>query len=310
MPAGSSRSCRTPTPTCSMPRSRRSASRSTSAWSRATSARTSRRSGHWETFFRRTGAERARHVHVAASLFHDIEPCAKLGLPGRVDRPARRDEHGAAVGDASRPLGSSRDARTPRARVDRSPGFARHRPHRAGSVCRSRLASWTRDRAVASGEDLYALLGVPRRRVRRRDPPRVSLAGAQAPSRCESRQRRWPTGSVASRPPTRCSATSATAQPTIGRCGSSSWRASVRRGRVRWRRTSPLGRPGAVSSRGRHASANPADHAPHRGRRTPRAARARRRMAPRLGAHARRGRRRRARRDRGGGAHGGLGERR
>jgi 2-haloacid dehalogenase len=37
--------------------------------------------GHWETFFRRTGADRTRHVHVAASLFHDIEPCAKLGLP-------------------------------------------------------------------------------------------------------------------------------------------------------------------------------------------------------------------------------------
>jgi 2-haloacid dehalogenase len=36
---------------------------------------------HWETFFRRTGADRARHVHVAASLVHDIEPCAKLGLP-------------------------------------------------------------------------------------------------------------------------------------------------------------------------------------------------------------------------------------
>lgn len=37
--------------------------------------------GHWEAFFRRTGAERLRHVHVAASLFHDIEPCAKLGVP-------------------------------------------------------------------------------------------------------------------------------------------------------------------------------------------------------------------------------------
>ena len=37
--------------------------------------------GHWETFFKRTGSERERHVHVAASLFHDIEPCAKLGLP-------------------------------------------------------------------------------------------------------------------------------------------------------------------------------------------------------------------------------------
>jgi 2-haloalkanoic acid dehalogenase type II len=36
--------------------------------------------GHWERFFERTGAERARHVHVAASLFHDIAPAAELGL--------------------------------------------------------------------------------------------------------------------------------------------------------------------------------------------------------------------------------------
>jgi 2-haloacid dehalogenase len=37
--------------------------------------------GHWETFFGRTQADRARYIHVAASLFHDVEPCAKLGLP-------------------------------------------------------------------------------------------------------------------------------------------------------------------------------------------------------------------------------------
>jgi 2-haloacid dehalogenase len=36
---------------------------------------------HWDTFFRRTDADRARHVHVAASLFHDVEPAATLGLP-------------------------------------------------------------------------------------------------------------------------------------------------------------------------------------------------------------------------------------
>jgi 2-haloacid dehalogenase len=35
---------------------------------------------HWETFFARTGADRARHVHVAASLFHDIAPAADLQL--------------------------------------------------------------------------------------------------------------------------------------------------------------------------------------------------------------------------------------
>jgi 2-haloacid dehalogenase len=36
---------------------------------------------HWEWFFQMTGADRSRHVHVAASLFHDVEPCAALGLP-------------------------------------------------------------------------------------------------------------------------------------------------------------------------------------------------------------------------------------
>lgn len=35
---------------------------------------------HWEEFFARTGADRAGHVHVGASLFHDVEPCARLGL--------------------------------------------------------------------------------------------------------------------------------------------------------------------------------------------------------------------------------------
>ena len=37
--------------------------------------------GHWETFFTRTRADRRRHIHVAASLFHDVQPCAALGLP-------------------------------------------------------------------------------------------------------------------------------------------------------------------------------------------------------------------------------------
>ena len=36
--------------------------------------------GHWERFFERTGAEREHHVHVAASLSHDIAPAAELGL--------------------------------------------------------------------------------------------------------------------------------------------------------------------------------------------------------------------------------------
>jgi 2-haloacid dehalogenase len=35
---------------------------------------------HWTEFFRRTGARPSSHVHVAASLFHDIAPAADLGL--------------------------------------------------------------------------------------------------------------------------------------------------------------------------------------------------------------------------------------
>ena len=37
--------------------------------------------GHWETFFAETGAEATRHAHVGASLFHDVAPCAELGIP-------------------------------------------------------------------------------------------------------------------------------------------------------------------------------------------------------------------------------------
>jgi len=36
--------------------------------------------GHWDEFFARSGAERERHVHVGASLFHDIAPAVGLGL--------------------------------------------------------------------------------------------------------------------------------------------------------------------------------------------------------------------------------------
>ena len=35
--------------------------------------------GHWQRF-RATVGETMRQVHVAASMFHDVEPCAKLGI--------------------------------------------------------------------------------------------------------------------------------------------------------------------------------------------------------------------------------------
>ncbi len=37
--------------------------------------------GHWHAFRQTTGEPPDRHVHVAASLFHDIAPCAELGIP-------------------------------------------------------------------------------------------------------------------------------------------------------------------------------------------------------------------------------------
>ena len=47
--------------------------------------------GHWEVFRQRVGADVA-HVHVAQSLFHDIQPASELGIPSiwinRLDEPA------------------------------------------------------------------------------------------------------------------------------------------------------------------------------------------------------------------------------
>jgi 2-haloacid dehalogenase len=37
--------------------------------------------GHWERLFERDDVDRSRHVHVAASAFHDLPPAAALGIP-------------------------------------------------------------------------------------------------------------------------------------------------------------------------------------------------------------------------------------
>ena len=36
---------------------------------------------HWEVFREQTGADGTNHVHVAQSLFHDIETASELGIP-------------------------------------------------------------------------------------------------------------------------------------------------------------------------------------------------------------------------------------
>lgn len=35
--------------------------------------------GHWEAFFTQTAADRSLHVHIGASLYHDIHPARTLG---------------------------------------------------------------------------------------------------------------------------------------------------------------------------------------------------------------------------------------
>jgi 2-haloacid dehalogenase len=47
---------------------------------------------HWRVFYEQTGADPARHVHVAQSVYHDIAPAAELGVPSiwinRLGEPA------------------------------------------------------------------------------------------------------------------------------------------------------------------------------------------------------------------------------
>jgi 2-haloacid dehalogenase len=37
--------------------------------------------GHWRRLYERDDVDRARHVHVGASAYHDIAPAAELGIP-------------------------------------------------------------------------------------------------------------------------------------------------------------------------------------------------------------------------------------
>src|SRR6476646_4408158 len=37
--------------------------------------------GHWNRFFELTEADPQRHVHVGASLFHDVAPAGEMGMP-------------------------------------------------------------------------------------------------------------------------------------------------------------------------------------------------------------------------------------
>ena len=110
------RSCRTPTPTTSQRRSRSIGVPIDVTVTASEIGSYKPAFAHWETFFRRTGADRARHVHVAASLFHDVRALRDARAPVRVDQPARRDVRAAARRRAARPALAARLARRARAR--------------------------------------------------------------------------------------------------------------------------------------------------------------------------------------------------
>ena len=77
--------------------------------------------GHWRTFSERFDADPERHVHVAASLFHDIAPARELGIPAVwINRLGETSDlpRAAELTDLSRlPETSTRSSRPTRLRV-------------------------------------------------------------------------------------------------------------------------------------------------------------------------------------------------
>jgi 2-haloacid dehalogenase len=54
--------------------------------------------GHWREFLSVSEADPARHVHVAASLYHDVEPSRELGVPCVwINRLGEEADRGAAA---------------------------------------------------------------------------------------------------------------------------------------------------------------------------------------------------------------------
>jgi 2-haloacid dehalogenase len=98
--------------------------------------------GHWKHFFERTGADRSQHVHVGASLFHDIAPANELGIPSvwinRLGETATNARPTRELTDLSQ-LPDTLDGLLPRRRLSKWLSYVlRHRPDEAGLVLDAR----------------------------------------------------------------------------------------------------------------------------------------------------------------------------
>ena len=137
--------------------------------------------GHWDAFYAATGAGPARHVHVGASLFHDVVPCVGARDPLRLDRPPRRGAGSPRDADPPRSHGAAGHARRARAVVIPS-GFT-VRPARLEDAAAVAGLVTALDRALGLSEDTSAddiRAGLVRARARARHAPRRGRRRASA----------------------------------------------------------------------------------------------------------------------------------
>ena len=185
--AGSSRSSRTPTTTSSRPRRCRSACRSTRSSSRRRSARTSRRTATGRSSSPRTRAPREGHVHVGASLFHDIAPANELGLRSVwINRLGERRATVRADARAARPVRAARDARRARPRL-----LGRRSSSDAAAIAALYERTYGEFRPT-DAEEIRTWLENDAARRRRGSGSSTTGAVSSATATCGFRTTRWP----------------------------------------------------------------------------------------------------------------------
>ena len=97
--------------------------------------------GHWEVFFRESGADPKRHVHVGRVTVPRCRAMRPAGLSVRLDRSRGGGRHGTRHGSLDRPLGPAGYARRTRARL--TGPTARQCFASSRAYTESRTSNWT-----------------------------------------------------------------------------------------------------------------------------------------------------------------------